>query len=330
MATISDVAKLSGLSKTTVSRVINNHPYVSKKIREQVLNAMKELGYTPNPSARRLRGQLTTTLGVIVPRIVNPFFSYLVNSIEQTAYNKGYQVLICQSNEDKAKEITFLNLLKTKQVDGIIMTSIENDWNIIKSYTNYGPILLCNEYVNNANVPMIRLDQYKGAYLGAKHLIERDHQKIAYCTGGLFDEQGKDKDRNQGFQKALKDVGIELNPKWIFVNRHTIEDGKQVLRQILEMDDRPTAVFTGSDEIAAGMMIEAKEHGLIVPDDIAIIGFDDQPIAEMLDPKLTTIRQSVDQMGEKAVEVIIEMLNNPEMEIENYELPIELVVRKST
>ncbi|MGM0874754.1 MAG: LacI family DNA-binding transcriptional regulator [Bacillota bacterium] len=330
MATISDVAKLSGLSKTTVSRVINNHPYVSKRIREQVLNAMKELGYTPNPSARRLRGQLTTTLGVIVPRIVNPFFSYLVNSIEQTAYHKGYQVLICQSNEDKAKEIAFLNLLKTKQVDGIIMTSIENDWNIIKPYTNYGPILLCNEYLNNANVPMIRLDQYKGAYLGAKHLIERDHQKIAYCTGGLFDEQGKDKDRNQGFQKALKDVGIELNPKWIFVNRHTIEDGKQVLRQILEMNDRPTAVFTGSDEIAAGMMIEAKEHGLIVPDDIAIIGFDDQPIAEMLDPKLTTIRQTVDQMGEKAVEVIIEMLNNPEMEIKNYELPIELVVRKST
>ncbi|MDQ0247337.1 LacI family transcriptional regulator [Bacillus fengqiuensis] len=330
MPTISDVAKLSGLSKTTVSRVINNHSYVSKEKKELVMKAMKELNYTPNPSARRLRGNLTTTIGVIVPRIVNPFFSSLVNSIEQAAYKKGYQVLICQSNEDKAKELAFLNLLKTKQVDGVIMTSIENDWDVIESYKEYGSILLCNDYVNQAVVPMIRLDQTKGAYLGAKHLIERGHQKIAYCTGGLFDEQGKGKDRNQGFQKALHEAGIKINPKWIFIDQHTIEDGKQVIKQILEMDDRPTAIFTGSDEVAGGIMIGAKERGLIIPDDLAIIGFDDQPIAEILDPKLTTIRQPVNQMGEKSVEVIIEMLDNPEIEIKNYELPIELIVRQST
>lgn len=330
MPTISDVAKLSGLSKTTVSRVINNHSYVSKEKKELVMKAMNELNYTPNPSARRLRGNLTTTIGVIVPRIVNPFFSSLVNAIEQAAYKKGYQVLICQSNEDKVKELAFLNLLKTKQVDGVIMTSIENDWDVIESYKEYGSILLCNDYVNQAVVPMIRLDQTKGAYLGAKHLIERGHQKIAYCTGGLFDEHGKGKDRNQGFQKALHEAGVKINPKWIFIDQHTIEDGKQVIKQILEMDDRPTAIFTGSDEVAGGIMIGAKERGLTIPDDLAIIGFDDQPIAEILDPKLTTIRQPVDQMGEKSVEVIIEMLDNPEMEMKSYELPIELIVRQST
>ncbi|MGM7723204.1 LacI family DNA-binding transcriptional regulator [Metabacillus sp. Hm71] len=330
MATISDVAKLSGLSKTTVSRVINNHPYVSDKKKELVLNAMKELGYTPNPSARRLRGQLTTTIGVIVPKIVNPFFSYLVNSIEQAAYKRGYQVLIGQSYEDKEKELAFLNLLKTKQVDGIIMTSIENDWEMIESYNQYGPILLCNDYVNQSVVPMIRLDQTKGAYLGTRHLIERGHQKIAYCTGGLFDEQGKGKDRNQGFQKALDEAGIKINPKWIFIDQHTIKDGKQVIKQILEMKDRPSAIFTGSDQVAAGIMIEAKEQRLSIPSDLAIIGFDDQPIAEILDPKLTTIRQPVDQMGEKSIEVMLEMLDNPEIEIKNYELPIELIIRQST
>ncbi|WP_332630752.1 LacI family DNA-binding transcriptional regulator [Halalkalibacter flavus] len=330
MATISDVAKLSGLSKTTVSRVINNHPYVSDKKREQVLKAMKELGYIPNPSARRLRGQLTTTIGVIVPRIVNPFFAHLINSIEQAASEKGYQVLIGQSYEDKEKEVAFLNLLKTKQVDGIIMTSTENDWNVIESYNEYGPIMLCNDYVNQKVAPMIRLNQTKGAYIGANHLIERGHRKIAYCTGGLFDEQGKGKDRNQGFQKALSEVGIKINPKWIFIDQHTIEDGKHVLRQILEMEDRPTAIFTGSDEVAGGIVIAAKEKGLIIPKDLAVIGFDDQPIAEILDPKLTTIRQPVDLMGEKSIEVMIEMLENPEMEIRNYELPIELIVRQST
>jgi DNA-binding LacI/PurR family transcriptional regulator len=330
MATISDVAKLSGLSKTTVSRVINNHPYVSDRKRELVHQAMKELGYTPNPAARRLRGQLTTTIGVIVPRIVNPFFAYLVDSIEQAAYKKGHQVLICQSNEDKDKELAFMDLLKTKQVDGIIMTSIENEWEMIRSYKEYGVILLCNDYVNDASVPMIRLDQAKGAYLGIQHLLEKGHHKIAYCTGGLFDEEGKGKDRNHGFQKAMNHAGVKVNPKWIFVDQHTIEDGRSVLKQILEMKDRPTAVFTGSDEVAAGVMMEAKQQGLLIPDDLAIIGFDDQPLAEILDPKLTTIRQPVDQMGDKSIEIMIEMLENPEMEIQNVELPIELIIRQST
>lgn len=330
MATILDVAKLSGQSKTTVSRVINNHPYVSDKKRELVLKAMEELGYIPNPSARRMRGQLTTTLGVIVPRIVNPFFSYLLNSIEQSAYNNGYQVVMGQSNEDKEKELAFLNLLKTKQVDGIIMTSIENDWEIIEPYTKYGPILLCNDYINQDKAPMIRLDQTKGAYLGAKHLVEKGHVKIAYCTGGLFDVDGKGKDRNQGFQKALKEAGVKINPKWIFVDQHTIEDGKQVLKQLNVMEDRPTAIFTGSDEIAAGIIMEAKEQGLNIPGDLAVVGFDDQPIAEIMDPKITTIRQPVDKMGQKSVEVMIEMLENPEHRVKSYQLPIDLIIRQST
>lgn len=330
MATISDVAKLTGLSKATISRVLNNHSYVSKEKRELVLEAMKQLGYTPNPSARRLRGQLTTTIGVIVPRIINPFFSYLVNAIEKTAYQKGYQVIISQSNEDQQKELAFLNLLKTKQVDGIIMTSIENDWKAIEPFLEYGPIVLCNEYILDVNVPIIRLDQQKGAYIGVKHLIERGHTKIAYCTGGLFAEHGKDKDRNSGFQKALNEANLTVNPQWIFLNQHSIEDGKQVMQQILEMNERPTAIFTGSDEIAAGMMIEAKRNGLLIPEDIAIIGFDDQPLAEMLEPQLTTIRQPVDKMGELSMNVIIDILDNAQASQDDYELPIELIVRKTT
>ncbi|WP_326929571.1 LacI family DNA-binding transcriptional regulator [Bacillus sp. m3-13] len=155
-------------------------------------------------------------------------------------------------------------------------------------------------------------------------------KKIAYCTGGLFDEEGKGKDRNQGFQKALSEAGIKINPKWIFIDQHTIEDGKHVLRQILEMEDRPTAIFTGSDQVAGGIILEAKDHGLTIPDDLAVIGFDDQPIAEIVNPKLTTIRQPVDLMGEQSINIMIQMLENPEMEIRNYELPIELVVRQST
>ncbi|SDI47827.1 LacI family DNA-binding transcriptional regulator [Alteribacillus bidgolensis] len=330
MPTISDVAKLSGLSKSTVSRVINNYPHVSKEKRELVEKAMKELSYTPSPTARRMRGQVTTTIGVIIPRITNPFFSYLVNAIEQTAYKNGHQVIIFQSNENKEKEIDFLNLLKTNQVDGVIMTAIENDWEVVRSFQEFGPILLCNEYLNNADVPTVRLDQIKGAYIGTKHLLEKGHTKIAYCTGGLFAVDGKDCDRNQGFQKAMQEGGLTVNPPWVFVNKHTMEDGKAVMRQILDMKERPTAVFTGSDEVAGGIIVEAKESGLNIPEDIAVIGFDDQPLAELVAPKLTTIRQPVNDMGQKAVQIMIKMLNHEKLEQMEYELPIELICRQST
>ncbi|WP_281426463.1 LacI family DNA-binding transcriptional regulator [Paenibacillus sophorae] len=330
MTTIIDVARLAGVSKTTVSRVINNYPHISPDKKNQVLKAMEQLGFTPNPSARRLRGQLATTIAVVVPKIVNPFFSYLVDAIEQVGYRNGYQTLICQTNEDKEKELSYLNLLKTKQADGIIMTSIENDWAEIEPYTEFGPIVLCNEYINKTDVPMIRVDQYQGTYIAVKHLIERGHRKIAYCTGGLFTDFGKDKDRNQGYQKALEEAGIQVNPSWILVDKHTIEDGKQVMQLLMEMKDRPTAVFAGSDEIAGGLMMAAKKAGLRIPDDLAIIGFDDQPIAEVLDPGLTTIRQPIAQMGKKAGEILLAMLNESCPNPAVYELPVELIVREST
>jgi LacI family transcriptional regulator len=330
MANIMDVVRLSGVSKSTVSRVINNYPHISKEKRELVLKAMEELGYTPNLSARKLRGQPTTTIGVIVPRIINLFFSYLVDSIEKAGDRYGFQTLICQSNEDKEKELNFLNMLKTKQADAIILTSVENEWEVIEPFMEYGPIVLCNEYIGNNKVPMVRLDQYKGTYMGIKHLIEKGHRKIAYCTGGIFTETGKDKDRNRGYQKALEEAGIKVNPNWILINRHTIEDGKQVLKQIIEMKDRPTAVFTGSDEIAGGVMLAAREQGVTIPDELAVMGFDDQPFAELLNPGLTTIRQPVTEMGRKAMEIVMELLQDPGIPPETYELPIELVIRQSS
>ncbi|MBX0359512.1 LacI family DNA-binding transcriptional regulator [Halobacillus sp. Nhm2S1] len=330
MATISDVAERTGLSKATVSRVINNHPYISKEKRELVYKAMEELGYQPNPSARRLRGQLTNTIGVIVPRIVNPFFSYLVDALEQVAYENNYQVLMFQSDEKKDKELYFLNLLKTKQVDGLIMTAIENEREVIESYTRFGPILFCNEYLSQSEIPVVRVDQSKAAYIGTKHLLDRGYRKIAYCTGGLFVDDGKDKDRNIGFQKALNDHQININTAWVFINKHTIEDGRHVMRQIAGMNEKPDAIFTGSDEIAAGVILEAKSLGMKIPEDLAVMGFDDQPIAEMIDPALTTIQQPIKEMGTISVDMLLRLLKNQPLDQKHKELSVELVIRSST
>lgn len=330
MATILDVAKRAGLSKTTVSRVINNQAYVSEENRALVLQAMKELDYHPSPAARRLRGQQTMTIGVLVSTVIQPLFACLVDAIERTAYENGYKIMICQSQGNKEKELLFLNMLKTKQVDGVIITSLENDWKDIKSFVTNGPIVLCNEYINESSVPVIKLDQFNGTYLGIQHLIKRGHQKIGYCTGGLFAEHGKDKDRNQGYQKAMAEAGISINPAWIFVDRHTNEDGKKLLTHMMDMEDRPTAIFTGSDEVAAGMLLQAREQGVRIPEDLAVMGFDDQPVAEWTSPPLTTVRQPIEEMGQKSTQLIIDALHQNEKDREQHELPIEIIIRQST
>lgn len=326
MPTISDVAKLSGMSKTTVSRVINNYPHVSKEKRERVEKAMSELSYTPNPTARRMRGQLTNSIGVIVTRIVNPFFSYLVDAIEQLAYEKGYQVMVFQSNDNPQKELAYLNLLKTKQVDGIIMTATVNDWSEIEPYTHDGPIIFCNEFILGTGVPIVRINEEEATYLGVKHLIDRGYKRIAYCTGGMLEGNL----RNFGFQKALKEAELDLNLQWIFTNKYSIEGGKQVVRDLMKMEERPTAVFAGGDEVAAGIIIEAKEVGLKIPEDLAVIGFDDQPLAELTVPKLTTVRQPVQLMGEESLNFMISCLEGTEITNKDRVLDAEIIVRGTT
>ncbi|WP_050183260.1 LacI family DNA-binding transcriptional regulator [Domibacillus robiginosus] len=330
MATILDVAKRAGLSKTTVSRVINNQDYVSEENRALVLQAMKELDYHPNPAARRLRGQLTMTIGVLVPSFTDPFFASLTAAIEQTAYENGYKTMICQSSGSKEKEISFLNLLKTKQADGMIITAMENDWNDIQPFTKHGPIVLCDEYIQEPSVPVIKFDQSNGTYLGIQHLIQTGHHKIGYCTGALFAERGKDKERNQGYQKAMAEAGLSINPAWIFVDRYTAEDGKQLLTHMMDMEDRPTGIFTGSDEVAAGILEQANELGIRIPEEMAVIGFGDRPFAEWSHPKLTTIRQPMESMGQKAAQFIIDSLHSGDVIMDPYELPSEIIIRKST
>ncbi|MDT8859231.1 LacI family transcriptional regulator [Alkalihalobacillus sp. MEB130] len=327
MATIEDVAKLAGLSRSTVSRVINNHPYVTEKKKQLVYEAMKELDFFPNSSAQRLRKQKTDTIAVLVPSLTNPFFPFLIEGLENVAVENGLQLLICQTHQNKDKERNYLQLLQTKQVDGVILTSLENDWHSIAPFKESGPIIMCNEYRSEASIPVVRLNQIKGSYLGAKHLIEHGHKKIAYC-GNDKGELGAD--RQKGFRAALVENNIEISEQWIFRDDPSIENGKRILKAILALEDKPTAIFAGSDEVAAGIIKEAKLHGLTIPHDLAVLGFDDLPIAQLVEPSLTTVRQPIKEMGQKTMEVMVSRLASQDQE-ENtvIELPIELIVRDS-
>ncbi|KHD84622.1 LacI family transcriptional regulator [Bacillus ginsengihumi] len=328
MANIEDVAKLAGLSRATVSRVINNQKYVTEETRQRVYKAMDQLGYYPNSSAQRLRNQRTNTIAVLVPFVTNPFFAYLLEGIDAVAMKYGIQLLVCQTRNSKEKELQFFRFLQAKQVDGIILTSIENRWDDLKTLTNFGPVVLCNDYVKEANLATIKLDQQYGSYIGTKHLLERGHTKIAYCEG----KGGSDlaKDRLEGFKLALKEHQLLLRKEWMFQHATNIEGGKMVLRKILAMEDRPTAIFSGSDQVAAGIMMEAQKAGIQIPNELAVVGFDNQPIAELTSLGITTICQPIEKLGEKAMYRLLQMLFPEEQYPETPELTMKLIIRGST
>ncbi|SER92623.1 LacI family DNA-binding transcriptional regulator [Salipaludibacillus aurantiacus] len=329
MATIKEVAAKSGLSPTTVSRVINNHPYVDDAKRKKVMQAMEDLGYVPNSSARRLRGQRTNTIAVIISRIVNPFFSHLVDAMELIAGEKGYQLILCDSRLDKDRELRHLELLKAKQVDGIILASLQNEWKAIEPFTKYGPVISCNEYDTNAQMPVIRCDQVYGGYIATKHLIEKGHTKIAYAGGA--DRIQLTRDRKTGVFKALKEHGLSIPEEWMFPSFYGIEDGKNIFQRIYAMENRPTAIFAGGDEVAAGIIQEAKRFNYRIPEDLAVIGYDNQPIADLINPGITTIEQPMKLMGTRAMEMMVDMIAyNRKVTYKKEILPLQLVVRQST
>lgn len=328
MATIEDVAKLAGLSRATVSRVINHHPYVSKEKKKLVNEAMEQLGYVPNSIARQLRKQMITTVAVIIPRISNPFFSKLVESMEKVAAENSFQLIVCQTRIDKQRELVYLDWLKTKQIGGIILASTENSWEDIEGYMDYGPVMFCNEYPVNTEAPIVCLDQFKGGYIGTRYLLEKGYRNIAYCGGNNYHTNIID--RKKGFDRALLEYGLTMPDDWWFKNIFDVEDGRHVFREVAGMASKPDAIFTNSDEVAAGMIKEAKKFGYRVPEDLAVIGFDDQPIADLMDPGITTIYQPVKEIGAKTMEMMIGCLRDGKKPPGRTELPLHLVVRAST
>lgn len=329
MATIEDVAKLAGLSRTTVSRVINDQPYVTEEKKQRILQAMDDLGYVPNSSARRLRSQRTDTIAVLLPRITNPFFANLIEAMEKKASQWGYQVIVCQTHDSKKKELDYLQLLKTKQVDGIVMTSLCNDWSTVEPYLESGPIVLCNEYMEEMSVPMVHMDHRKAAYESTMHLIDQGCTKIAYISGGSDTYLAEE--RKVGFMKALSECSLpyieEASLDWAI----HVEDGQKVFNHIQNHHPFIDGVFTGSDEVAAGVVYEAVKAGWKVPDDLAVVGFDNQMLSLLMVPSVTTIDQPVVKMADRTIEVLVRQLVNPRMNnARRYIYSHKLLVRHST
>lgn len=331
MVTIKEVAKLADLSVSTVSRFLNNHPYVSDDKRERILKAMKELDYTPNPVATQLRTKKSNMIGILVSRMTNPYFSYLVNAIEIEAKSQGYFVLIMQTYDDNEEELRALELLKSNVISGLIMCSIESDASVIDPYEKYGPIVLCNETLSDSKLPQVNTNQEEASYEATKYLIEDGHENIAFCTGGSLDNGSHGEVRIRGFERALAESELIIRKEWIFSSKHTIDDGREVAKDIMKLDqnNRPSAVFANSDEVASGIIDYLKNRGKTVPDDLAVVGFDNQPISSMITTPITTVAQPVDALGETAIKLLIAKLKDEEYEVDYSKLKLEFIKRES-
>ncbi|MBH0228729.1 LacI family DNA-binding transcriptional regulator [Halobacillus yeomjeoni] len=329
MATIEDVAKLAGLSRTTVSRVINDQPYVTDEKRQRIMQAMNDLGYVPNSSARRLRSQRTDTIAVILPRITNPFFGHLIESMEEKASEWGYQIIVCQTHDSKKKELDYLQLLRTKQVDGVIMTSKVNDWETIEPYLESGPVILCNEYMESASVPMVHMNHRKAAYEATLHLIEEDCSNIAYVCGGA--ESHLTRERWRGFKDALSMTASSSKEQVIIDWGIDVKDGQEIFHYLKENHPEVDGVFTGSDEVAAGIIYEAGQSEWRIPEDLAVVGFDNQMISMLMVPPVTTIEQPVKEMAAKTIEIMVQELHHPGVRSsQTYIFDHHLLLRDST
>ena len=334
MATISEVAKLAGVSVSTVSRIINNKPHVSPSKAALVADAMKKLGYQPLQAARQMRGSGSQTIAVTVPYITNPFFSELVAAIERTADERSYKTVIVQTFGQKSHERNALDFLKTNQVDAVIMCAIENDWDLIKQYRQYGLIAVCNEYVADSDTLMVRADQESGMYAGAKYLLNRGYRKLAFCTGQKairYNSEAEDlnSDRYRGYLRALQEFNLEPVMEWQFTDINTIADGQKLLQRLMVMKKRPDAVIAGSDQVAAGIIAEAQTMQLKVPEDLAVLGFDDQPLSRVVARPLTTIHQPVHEIGDRIANMVADALEGKSIEVKEVVLPLSLVVRQS-
>ncbi len=328
--TIDQVAKKAGVSKATVSRVLNNSKPVRDETRLRVMDAVRELDFKPNPAARSLVYKKSRTLGVVVTDIANLFVSVLVKGIEEIAYSNNYNIFICNSHASAKKEIELLMMLRDKRVDGIIfLTSrIKNDHKAFFKSSQL-PIALVNVGYDDENIVSIRIDNRKAAYDMTSYFIEKGYTRIGMVRASQ-DDIYTGRDRYIGYCQALEENGIPIRDELIKTGYLETIDGYRAVSEICENGNVPEAIFVACDLMAFGAIKALIDHGLRVPEDVEVAGFDDVPMASYYHPALTTVRQPIEDMGRFAAEKLIKLIEGEGGQEGELVLPHQIVFRDST
>lgn len=326
--TMADVARASGVSVMTVSRVVNHKEGIGEDTRRRVQAMIEQLGYRPSSIARGLVTAHTGTIGLVVPDNTNPFFSELARGVEDIAYTEGYNVFLCNTEEDNERELAVLQSLEEKRVDGIILCSSRLDEGDFEAALDpQTSVVLVNRLIEHHPSGAVTIADAEGASLAVRHLIARGHTAIGYLGGPARSYCGHR--RAEGYRAALTEAGIALCSDYEQSCMGTVEAGSRAAADLLQNHPEITALFCFNDLVAIGVLQSCARLGLSVPGDLAIVGFDDIPLASLVTPTLTTCRIPKYSMGSRAMRLLLDRINGCDNDCLNVEIQPELIIRAS-
>jgi DNA-binding LacI/PurR family transcriptional regulator len=331
---IRDIAEAANVTPGTVSRALRDRPRVSQETKRRIQRLAAEMGYTPDAQARSLVMGRTQTVGLVVTTMVDPFIGAIVQTIESAAQEQGYTVILTSSDDKPEREMEAVKVLQSRRVDGVIVTS-SRVGSLYQEHLDRlrVPVVLINSLVRHTRryTYSIGVDNHHGGYLATRHLLQRGHRRIAYVSAP--GDRSDNAERQRGYRDALNEAGIEADPSLLVHGTGRAGGGQRALPMLLTLDPAPDGVFCYNDVTAMGLIHAAREAGLALPQDLAIVGFDDIPFARFVHPALTTIAQPVAQLGQGAIEMMLALLSDDaptEQSVTDVQVRGRLVVRASS
>ena len=331
MTTIHDIAKLVGVSKSTVSRVVSNQGYVKEETRLKIDQAMKELNYSPNYVARGMRTNKSSTIGLFIPDYSNPFYAELFKGIEQVTRKAGYVNLVCHTAEDPENELYYINELIKRQIDGIIFCTYNRSpegIKYLKELSEKIPVVFMDPVFKGLGFSYVVSDGFAGTKSAVSYLYEKNCQNIAYIQGPKI--HAVTKERYKGYLEGLKAQGEEVQKQYIFEGDFSLDSGREAVRYFLSLDNKPDAIVAATDVMAIGALKELNKAGVSVPGEVMVVGFDNIPLSELMEPSLTTIAQPIKELGENAADLLLKKIRNPKTPNQQIVMHCSLIEREST
>ncbi|MCL4561382.1 MAG: LacI family transcriptional regulator [Chloroflexi bacterium] len=327
--TIKEVAKKAGVSASTVSRVVGNYGYVGEKNRKKILAVIRELDYHPNAIARSMVKKSTSTIGLVITDITNPFFAYLARGVEEVAWQHGYTLILANTDEDLTKEQAIVSALLEKQVDGLILVPASSSPtpHLQEVLKREMPLTLVDRRVKDCLVDVIMVNNQDGARQAVAYLIERGHRRI----GMVYDnpEISTNMERLAGYREAFRDAGLTIPEDLVRSCQYTQQSAYAVVAQLLKVENPPTAIFTANNFMTLGAVKAVREAGLQIPTHIALVGFDDLDWNEYNLPQLTSVAQPVHEMGKVAAQRLIARLKGEKTPPLEIRLNTRFIIRQS-
>ncbi len=308
---IKDVARAAGVSHSTVSRALADSPLVAPETKRRIQRLARQMGYTPSAIARGLVTRRTATIGLVVTTIADPFIAEVARGVEETALDSGYSVILCDSNAEPERELACVRMLQEKRVDGIIVASSRVGNLYVPLLEELGvPIVLVNSQHDGHYVYSIRTDDLTGGRLAGEHLLSLGHRHVAYITGPSSARASVE--RLEGCRSALREHGLDVSDEWVVPGNGHADGGQAGVGFLLRCSPCPTAIFCYNDMTAIGALQAIKSAGQRVPDNLSIVGYDDIAFAALVDPPLTTVAQAKHTLGQRAMDLVLNLLNEQE------------------